>query len=142
MNVFLDTSSLVKLYHNEKDSEYIENSLKNVSAIYLSEIARLEFVSALWKKGRMGEIDSQTINKVVNYFENDIPLYNWIKIDHKLVNEAAILLKKHGLTGLRTLDAIQLASAKSAAETDCLIYSSDKLLNTIFKIENFKVFEH
>ncbi len=51
MKAFLDTSSLLKLYHNEIDSDIVRNSLsRGVDEIFLSDNAILEFRSAVWKK--------------------------------------------------------------------------------------------
>jgi predicted nucleic acid-binding protein len=51
MKAFLDTSSLLKLYHHEEGTEALNIALsQNLEAIYLSELARLEFRSAIWKK--------------------------------------------------------------------------------------------
>jgi uncharacterized protein with PIN domain len=46
MIVFLDTSSLVKLYHLETGSEIVEKSISDATDLYLSEIAKLEFKSS------------------------------------------------------------------------------------------------
>jgi len=51
MKVFVDTSSLLKFYHQENDSDTIQAVLSDgVTEIVLSEIAILEFRSAIWKK--------------------------------------------------------------------------------------------
>ncbi len=58
MNAFLDTSSLLKLYHNEPGTDTLIATLsQGVENLYLSELAILEFRSAIWKKTRTGEID-------------------------------------------------------------------------------------
>lgn len=55
MKLYLDTSSLFKLYHTkagtqEVDSIFAEN---NPTAIFISEIALIEFTSALFKIERI-----------------------------------------------------------------------------------------
>lgn len=52
MKIFLDTSSLFKLYHEEKGSEELEKlfSQGNITHIYLSELTKVEFTSTIWKK--------------------------------------------------------------------------------------------
>jgi uncharacterized protein len=52
MKIFLDTSSLFKLYHREADTaipEHIFSTLK-ITHVFLSEISKIEFESAVWKK--------------------------------------------------------------------------------------------
>ncbi|MBC8384174.1 MAG: type II toxin-antitoxin system VapC family toxin, partial [Candidatus Cloacimonetes bacterium] len=127
------TSVLVKLYHNEINSEKIIKQLKSVNQIYLSEIAELEFCSAIWKKFRTKEIEKDKANTVISLFFNDLTEFKWINIDSKIVNSAFNLLSDFGEIGLRTLDSIQLASALTLKENDCLFYSEDKLLRKIFE---------
>ncbi|MFN0215273.1 MAG: type II toxin-antitoxin system VapC family toxin [Saprospiraceae bacterium] len=58
MIIFLDTSSLFKLYHQEADSEEIEQVfVRNaVQTVFLSEITKLEFASTVWKKVRVKDL--------------------------------------------------------------------------------------
>jgi uncharacterized protein len=55
MKIFLDTSSLFKLYHKEDGTEIIEQVFNDnkITAVFLSEIAKIEFASTVWKKVRM-----------------------------------------------------------------------------------------
>ncbi len=54
MNVFLDTSILFKLYHEEEGTEEIDKFFEEeeIEQVYLSEIAEIEFYSAVSKKLR------------------------------------------------------------------------------------------
>jgi predicted nucleic acid-binding protein len=113
MKAFLDTSSLLKLYHQESDTETLSNALAEVEVIYLSELAQLEFCSAIWKKVRTQEIDSETAKVVISCFEEDYAKFSWIKLNTARINHATLLLNYYGTLGLRTLDAIQLSSALS-----------------------------
>jgi len=57
MVTYMDTSSLVKLYYNENDSiELLDQVSEESATIFLSELSKLEFVSALYKKVRTGEM--------------------------------------------------------------------------------------
>ena len=58
MKIFLDTSSLFKLYHREVDTELLEQlfSTQKITDVFLSEISKIEFTSTVWKKVRMKEI--------------------------------------------------------------------------------------
>jgi predicted nucleic acid-binding protein len=49
-NIYFDTSSIVKVYHKESDSDNILNILPQFDGFYLSELTKIEFVSAFWKK--------------------------------------------------------------------------------------------
>jgi PIN domain nuclease of toxin-antitoxin system len=54
MKIFLDTSSLFKLYHQETGTQELEKifELAKITHIFLSEITKLEFSSTVWKKVR------------------------------------------------------------------------------------------
>ena len=51
MKIFLDTSSLFKLYHQEVGTNELENLFTKVKIthIFLSEIAKVEFTSTIRK---------------------------------------------------------------------------------------------
>jgi uncharacterized protein len=50
MKLFLDTSSLFKLYHQEDGTDELESMFtqQKITHIYLSEIAKVEFTSTIW----------------------------------------------------------------------------------------------
>lgn len=136
MKAFLDTSSLLKLYHQESGTETLSTALAEVEVIYLSELARLEFRSAIWKKVRTQEITSTLANVVIACFEEDYAKFSWIKLDTQAITQAASLLNQYGASGLRTLDAIQLSSALSLkGNNDTVFFTHDKLLKSIFEQE-------
>lgn len=113
MNIFLDTSTLVKLYYTEVDSATIETYIttNKVEEIYLSNIAKTEYSSAICKKLRTKNIDENIATFLLASFEKDYPNYTFISLSNELVDNSNLLIKKYGNIGLRTLDSLQLASA-------------------------------
>ena len=72
MNIFLDTSSLLKLYHKEKGTnELLKLISEKAEQIYLSELAKIEFNSAIWKKVRTKEFTKDGAEQIIAFFEND-----------------------------------------------------------------------
>jgi len=140
MIAFLDTSSVLKLYHYESGTETLNAALsQGVEEIYLSELARLEFRSAIWKKTRTGEIDIEAANAVITCFQQDEIKFQWIYLETDVIQQAEELLMKYGGTGLRTLDAIQLASALTLKkQQNVRFFTADKLLKSFFKQEGLK----
>ena len=142
MNAFLDTSALIKLYHAEAGSErltaYIE---EQVDTIFLSELATLEFRSAIWRRVRMREIEQETALRVIACFDADADNYTWIAIQSGLVRIASDLFNIYGAQGLRTLDALQLASALMVKKNECVFFTSDNLLRSFFSMEGLSVIE-
>ena len=83
MKLFLDTSSLVKLYHQEAGTDELAALIESKAyVIWLSEIACLEFRSAVLKKVRTGELERLPALTVIKCFESDSGLFNWVAIDN------------------------------------------------------------
>ncbi len=137
MKIFIDTSSLFKLYHREADTEIIENifSRLKVTNIYLSEITKIEFASTIWKKVRTKEITELDAKTTLDLFETDCIKYTFISTNSIILEQARVLTSKYGINGLRTLDSIQLSSAITLKSAIDLYITSDKLLKTFFETE-------
>ena len=133
MNIFLDTSSLFKLYHREADTVLIEQIFTQVTVtnVYLSEITKVEFSSSVLKKVRTNEISELEAITTLQLFERDSEKYSFIATDNIIIERAKNFISKYGLKGLRTLDSIQLSSATLLkAEVD-LFLTSDNLLKSL-----------
>jgi len=58
MILFFDTSALVKFFHNEDGTEAVTDLLNSQeNKIWISELVKLEFISALHRRFRNKEID-------------------------------------------------------------------------------------
>lgn len=138
MKIYLDTSSLFKLYQKEPDSAPVEEIFTNnrITDIFISEIAKVEFVSALYKKVRMNETRLEDAKRAINLFNDDIEKYLIIPIEKNLIIKAKQLIIMYGIDGLRTLDSIQLASALAVKNEVNKYFTSDKLLRLLFEKEN------
>lgn len=137
MKVFLDTSSLVKLYHREVDTVIIENVFKDfdIKAVYLSELSKIEFISTIWKKVRIQQIDEPDAKEMTNLFDTISPRYTFISTKN-IIEQARNLIVLYGIQGLRTLDSLQLSTAVYLKNDVDLFITSDKLLNFFFEKES------
>lgn len=139
MVTFLDTSSLVKLYYKEADSEtFVQTLLSNAPTIYLCELSKVEFASASWKKVRMGDINQAMCEAVLSLFEKDFVKYRWIALDHTLLEMARHFFQKYGSTSLRALDALQLSAALSIKANAEVFLTNDDLLRALFEKEGLQ----
>lgn len=70
MKIYLDTSSLFKLYYVESDSSILETFLiqNGIEKIFLSEISKIEFYSTVWKKVRNNEFEFDDAEKLIEIF--------------------------------------------------------------------------
>ena len=133
MKIFLDTSSLIKLYHTEKGTAELDKLLDEnlIQEIYLSEISKIEFNSAIWKKVRTKDLTPEVAVDIIDSFQSDYANYSFIPTNNHLLTLARDLVAKYGLAGLRTLDSVQLASIISVRDELDMAVTSDDLLRTL-----------
>jgi predicted nucleic acid-binding protein len=112
MKIFLDTSSLFKLYHKESGTQELMNFFKEniIEGIFLAELTEIEFSSVIWKKCRKNEIDEKVALTLLEAFEMDSTKFNIVSESSEIRKLAKEMIRKYWKIGLRTLDSIQLAS--------------------------------
>ena len=142
MSFFIDTSSLVKIYHKEKNSQKVIDLYNSNEAIYISELAKIEFVSTAYKKYRENEIIREALNVLTDKFQSDVECrYKVLKFSSLVCDGALDLLHNIGTKyGLRTLDSLQLAFFLTYCEEDDIFVCSDKQLSNIVENKGYKIF--
>jgi len=130
---YLDTSALVKLYHQEAGTEVIEGLFSKLNnSLMISELAALELYSTVARKLRSGEITDETFQEICKNFDDDCRNCFVVTPLTTMVSQSAKdLLRKYGkVNALGSLDALHLG-AYSIAQTDgaiVLICSDSRLL--------------
>lgn len=114
MNLYLDTSVLVSCYVAETQSETVLAKLAQHSGeLFVSQLAEVEFCSALSMKLRCKQLSSAQRNAVLELFQRHLETGQYTKV--YLIEDTYQLAKqfllKHSLK-LRTLDALHLALAQ------------------------------
>jgi predicted nucleic acid-binding protein len=137
MRIFFDTSSLIKLYHREVETAELEQifSTVEITNIFLSEISKIEFSSAIWKKVRTNDITELEAQRTIDLFESDFGKYIFVATDSIIIEQARNLTSKYGMQGLRTLDSIQLSTSLSLSRQVDVFFTADKLLRSLFESE-------
>ncbi len=146
MNLFLDTSAVVKLYHDEEGTEKLTRFVsKHAENLFLSvsDLTAIEIHSALLKRVRQREIGRETAQNIFLEIENDFQSYNVITVDETVKQSSVRLIDALGVYyNLRTLDALQLASAlvaNSFSMVDFFVSSDKNLLSAaelFFAVKN------
>ncbi len=141
MIIFLDTSSLFKLYHKETGTKELEVifDTNTINEIILSELTKIEFASTIWKKVRTKELTSEAGVKTIQLFESDYSKFTFIALNSLVIEYARNLISTYGALGLRTLDSIQLASSISTREKVDLFITADLLLQELMNKEGLNV---
>ncbi len=110
MDFFVDTSALFKLFVKEEHShEYLE-AMQEADSIYVSAVTWVEFHSALRMCVSRKTMTPHQRNETLELFKKDWKNYIKVHVNEDVLNSAAQLVPLHSL---KTLDAIQLASALS-----------------------------
>ncbi len=132
MIVYLDTSSLVKVYVDEEGSQGVVELIDKSTAAATSIVAYAESRAAFARRMREGAFTKTGYKNLVLSFERDWINYAQVKVTQELIHLAGDLAEKHSLRGF---DAIHLASAvilkKSGVPTLFSCYD-EKLQNASF----------
>ena len=141
MNLFFDTSALVKYFHPEPGTVEVIELIENpVHQIWVSDLARIEFISALCRKLRRGDINNVQLQETLSGFDIEWAQFNHQPLSDAVVAEADKLMRRKAQQyGLRALDALQFASFIFLAEGDWAFVVADGLLADIVAAENFNV---
>ncbi|KPA12647.1 protein containing PilT protein [Candidatus Magnetomorum sp. HK-1] len=133
--IFFDTSAIIKLYHDEDGTDDVLSIINSYDpSILISDLTKIEFVSAFAKKVRTNEITEDICMKTIRLFEIDTKKFEIIEIDKDIKLLAIELLEHIAIKrGLKTLDSLQLASALAFTNKHKLklFVSSDKVLGQI-----------
>lgn len=113
MILYLDTSSLVKLYLEETGSVNVADMVGSAEISATSLIAYAEARAAFARRFRENAFSSKDYYRLGSQFELDWKNFLSIHVTNDIVRMAGELAEKHGLRGF---DAIHLASAVTLRE--------------------------
>lgn len=108
MILYVDTSSLLKLYFQEEGTATVKALIAQAASVASSIIGYVEARSGLVRGRRGGRLTDVEYNAALQAFERDWTEYVVYRVSDGLVQQAGVLAERHFLRGL---DAIHLASA-------------------------------
>jgi uncharacterized protein len=108
MMLYLDTSSLVKLYAPESESAAVKLLVSAADVTATSRVAYVETRAAFARKRREHSVSLKDYRIIVTDFDHDWESYFVVDVSDALVKTAGQLAERHALRGY---DAIHLASA-------------------------------
>jgi len=107
VTVYLDTSSLVKLYVDEAGSDDVRMDLTDATAVATSALAYPEARAAFAKRRREHAMTPSVYRSIVRDLDAAWPAYVVIEPTMELLRRAGDLAERHGLRGF---DSVHLAS--------------------------------
>lgn len=130
MILYLDTSSLVKIYVTETGTPDILSLLEQATLVATSQVAYPEARAAFARRRREGVLRPRDFTNAKRAFEADWPSYAAVEPTPALCREAGDLAEHYRLRGF---DSIHLASfqeiVRNAGATEVLFSSFDDRLN-------------
>lgn len=108
MIFYLDTSCIAKLFIQEVDSERLRRVITESDAVSSSDLSCVEMHSMIERRRREKLLSAREAKRISEVFQADWAHFGKIPVDEPVLQKARKLLAKHPL---RTLDALQLASA-------------------------------
>ncbi|MDP2663089.1 MAG: type II toxin-antitoxin system VapC family toxin [Dehalococcoidia bacterium] len=128
---FLDSSALVKRYHEERGTGAVDGIVGGAAPVVVSSLAILEVTAALTRKKNEGRISDDLYSGILGEVTRDfLERFVVLSLDDSLISGAIGLVTERGL---RTLDSLQLAAALQAWQfaEELVFVSADRRLNEI-----------
>lgn len=133
--VYLDTSSLVKLYVREAGSSEIVQLISESSAVVTSIVAYAEARAAFARQHRINNLSLKEFGEIKIIFEEDWSRYLVVGLNREILSISGELVEKYDLRGF---DAIHLASClffQRKIKKEMIFSSFDRKLNNAAKLE-------
>lgn len=141
MSFFFDTSALVKLFHEESGTEEVTELVEQHRGnLWCSALAQVELTSALFKRRRIGVLTKDQLSVALIGINTELHQFHLEPVGEPVISEAIDLIRRYGVApGLRTLDALHLASFHLIADSSWTMVASDKVLCKTARTESYKV---
>lgn len=139
MNLYLDSSALLRRYLKRLGGEELSHELETAGRYGIAAITRVEVAAALTRLERGGVIHRGERRNAFELLEHDLPVMTEIFLTQDVVTRAYELVQKHGLRGY---DGIQLAAAdfwRVSLEEPVTIATFDADLWSAANSDNFLV---
>lgn len=104
---YFDTSVLIKRYVREPGSARAQALLRQYRFLS-SAVAPVEVMSALHRRRSVGDLAEVSFTAIVSRLARDRAYWELVEVTSAVLNRAELVIRQ---TGVRTLDAIHLASA-------------------------------
>ncbi len=138
MILYLDTSSLVKLYLDEDHSDLVHAWVDGTRVVCTSRIAYPEAMAAFARRWRQGDLDDEDFDGARQDLVDDWPRFSVLDLNEVAAAELAVRLD------LRGFDAVHLAAAISVvteSEAPTFFSSFDRQLNRAARAEGLAVLD-
>lgn len=138
MILYLDTSSLLKLYLDEDHSELVHTWVNGAEVLCTSRVAYPEAMAAVARRWRQGDFEAESFDAIREALAEDWPGFSAVDLNEAAAAELAVRLD------LRGFDAVHLAAAievVTASDAPTFFSSFDRRLNRAARAEGLAVLD-
>ncbi len=148
-NIFLDTSALAKLYHDELGSDYVAHLLdaQRENRVFISPLSLIEMESVLATKARTGGISPVSVEVARRKLRLDLAKRRVLmspEFEKSHFEYARTCVAIYGVgEGLRSLDALQLSRAMHLSTAGLLhfVVAADRILCRVAQKEGLRAID-
>jgi predicted nucleic acid-binding protein len=138
LSYFFDTSALVKIYHQEEDSDEIVDIFNSRTEIFVSELSVIEYHSVIYRKFRENNLEEIERHKILKKFEIDLNRrFELLVFNPNVIDTSK---KVYQIIGkelfVRSLDVIQVGFFKSYLDDSDMFMTFDS--RQILAVERLK----
>jgi len=126
MNLFFDTSALIKKYIMEEGTDNVDDLMNKADRVYVSSTTEIETLSTFRRLLIEKAINENDYKILKKEFETDYQFYTRVDFDDSIVTNAKLMIEKYQL---KSLDSIQLGTMLMLKdEIDFFVVCDDKLI--------------
>lgn len=140
MNLYIDTSALIKLFIQEAYSDEVRRCVESADIIATALLTRAETPAGLNRLARMNILEQKQCETALANFRNEWQTYHRIPITEQIVERAGLLTSQYSLRGY---DAVHLACALTWSEllgAPVTVATFDRELRAAAQKSGFNVF--
>jgi uncharacterized protein len=135
MILYLDTSTLGKLYVDESKSEAVNNAVGQADAVATSLLAYTEARAAFARSHRERKFGPQAYHRIISAFDEDWSRYVAVEVTDTLVKAAGLLAESRALRGYNALHLASALSLQSRVPVPVSFMAFDRNLMTAARLE-------
>jgi predicted nucleic acid-binding protein len=124
VTLYLDTSSIVKLYVDEAGSDAVHRLVSDADIVTTSVLAYAETRAGLARLRRERRLSPSSFQSAKRQFERDWPTYLALEVTDALRRAAGHLAEKFRLRGFDSLHLASFVEILSRSGTDVVHFSS------------------
>lgn len=138
MILYLDTSSIVKLYVEEKGSRLVRGLVERADLVATSVVTYAEARAALARQRREGGLTAAGFSEAKAALDWDWPRYLAVEVNEPVYRGAGDMAEKHRLRGFDSLHLASYLFLRREGDREIRFSSFDRVLNAAARKETKK----